>query len=106
MKTAHCLVVLALIASLPTAARAEENNMKEMNTKDQMNMGDTSPSGDADVDFVQGMIPHHKNAVDMAKVELQYGKDPEMRKLAEDIINAQDAEIDAMNAWLSKHTQK
>jgi uncharacterized protein (DUF305 family) len=62
-------------------------------------------TGDADIDFVRGMIPHHQGAIDMAKVEIAHGKDPEIRKLAEDIVKAQEAEIAAMKAWLAKRGQ-
>jgi uncharacterized protein (DUF305 family) len=45
---------------------------------------------------------HHEGAIDMAKAELSYGKDPVMRRLAEEIIVDQQSEIDAMNLRLSK----
>ena len=62
-------------------------------------------TGDVDVDFVRGMIPHHQGAIDMAKVELEHGKDPAIRKLAEDVIKAQEAEIGQMQEWLKAHSK-
>lgn len=62
-------------------------------------------TGNADVDFVKGMIPHHQGAIDMAKTVLAFGADPEVKKLAEDVIKAQTAEIAMMQAWLKKQGQ-
>ena len=60
-------------------------------------------SGNADIDFVRGMIPHHQGAIDMAKVELAQGKDPELRTMAEKIISDQQKEMGQMEAWLKKN---
>ncbi|WP_175938381.1 DUF305 domain-containing protein [Caballeronia sp. BCC1704] len=63
-------------------------------------------TGDADKDFVERMIPHHQGAIDMAEVELKYGKDPQLRKLARDIVRAQRQEISTMKRWQSEHGSK
>ena len=71
-----------------------------MKMHDAMNIEFT---GKADADFAKGMIPHHQGAIDMAKIELQFGKDPEIRKLAEGVIAAQEGEIKFMTEWLARH---
>lgn len=62
-------------------------------------------TGNADVDFVKGMIPHHQAAVDMAKTVLAFGKSSDVKKVAEDVIKAQEAEIAWMKDWLKKQGQ-
>ncbi len=60
-------------------------------------------TGNADVDFIRGMIAHHQGAIDMARVVLDHGQDPEVKKLAQGIIAAQEGEIKWMQDWLAKN---
>ena len=60
-------------------------------------------TGNPDLDFARGMIPHHEGAIDMAKLQLAHGKDPQLRKMAEQIIKDQEKEIGELQAWLKKN---
>lgn len=119
-RTAIALTALLAAATLGSAAQAQQHHghgapaaatatdsastkaYKEANTKMHKDM-DIAYSGDADADFVRGMIPHHQGAIDMARIVLAHGKDPEIRKLAESVIRDQDKEVAMMKDWLKKH---
>lgn len=93
-KDAASTVSKTLSASSEALNKVNETMMKNMSVK---------MSGDTDVDFIKMMLAHHQGAVDMAEVELKYGKDPEARKLAETIIADQQREIKQMQDWLKVH---
>jgi uncharacterized protein (DUF305 family) len=91
-----------VMPATPADGGASSKAFKAANDKMMKGM-DVKLSGNADQDFVASMIPHHQGAIDMAKIELQHGTDPELRHLAQDIIAAQEKEIAGMTAWLAKH---
>ena len=60
-------------------------------------------TGNADVDFARGMIPHHQGAIDMARIVLEHGSDPALRALAATIVETQQGEIAFLHDWLARH---
>jgi uncharacterized protein (DUF305 family) len=108
-KIAAVVSVIALLSV--TAVRADQaEDVKQMHEAYQQSMGAMKDdmhhgmmSDDPDVAFAAGMLPHHEGAVEMAKIELKYGKDPEMLELARKIVAAQAAEITQMKKWLKAH---
>jgi uncharacterized protein (DUF305 family) len=79
--------------------RALEKSMAAMHSA----MDEVAYGGNPDADFARLMIPHHQGAVQMAKVELQFGTDPRLRRLAQEIIVTQESEIDFMSLTLKTY---
>lgn len=91
-------------AAMSGADPAFEAQMK-VHEKMTAEMGKIGPSGNPDVDFVRMMIPHHQGAIDMAEVELKFGKDESRKELARQIIETQKKEIAEMREWLAKNAK-
>jgi uncharacterized protein (DUF305 family) len=106
---------LAAVSVVAVAVWPQDHSMDQMTTHDtswvalmknmetmHAGMADVKPSGNQDTDFANLMLPHHQAAVDMARTELLYGNDPQMRRLAQEIITDQESEIQLMQLWLSR----
>ena len=116
--TAAAIVTLAAAASFTPLALAQANkphgsaaapmaggmmDMKSMMKENNDKMGAMAMTGNADVDFAMMMKMHHQGAIDMAEMELKHGKEPQMKKLAKDIIEAQKKEIAQFDKFLASH---
>ena len=73
--------------------------MTDMHAEMMVGLGYNDP----DTAFAKIMLGHHRGAMDMAKIELKYGNDPDMRELAQQIMDAQQLEIDTLKKWLASH---
>lgn len=109
--TPFLFVIAAALSTYLWAAQPDDSASIDQMHKDYMapmgQMNESMHKGvmadDPDVAFASGMLAHHQGAVAMAKVQLKYGKDPQMRKLAQNVISSQEAEIVQMKAWLTQH---
>lgn len=99
------IISLGLFTLVSTFGMAHAQQMPSNNHTNMM-MVNNIEGKNADINFVKGMIEHHKGAVTMSQQELKYGKDPEMRRLAQSIIKAQQQEIKMMERWLQQHPAK
>jgi uncharacterized protein (DUF305 family) len=102
-------LIAVLVLALAPAARTSEQDPDRADCFRSMMNGATARmhgamhvpfTGDADRDFARMMIPHHQGAIDMALVELRYGKDERLKRLAQEIIVTQREEIDVMHLAL------
>ena len=110
-------IVLVLISAVALSASQQDSHshsdqvtadpdwteLQQSMEKMHAAMASVKPSGNSDTDFVRLMLPHHQAAIDMAKTQLVYGKDPQMRRLAQEIITDQQSEIELMQLWLKQH---
>jgi uncharacterized protein (DUF305 family) len=96
--------IAATMSAVPLAAFSQDATQGYKVAMDKM-MADMhmQGTGDPDKDFAIMMMPHHQGAIDMAKVELQFGKDQQLRAMAQMIIDAQEKEIAEFKEWLAKH---
>jgi uncharacterized protein (DUF305 family) len=113
--TSDSVLYLAVVLAVAVAVWPQDHLMGHMATHDtswvalmknmetmHAAMAAVEPSGNEDADFVNLMLPHHQAAVDMARMELLYGNDPQMRRLAQEIITDQESEIQLMQLWLNR----
>jgi uncharacterized protein (DUF305 family) len=106
MKTATSLALAALFGAFaPVAASAvlpDDGYMAQTRAamSTMMDAMDIAPSGNVDEDFVAGMVPHHQGAIAMAEAELRFGRNPALRRIAQEIVVTQQDEVVAMRRAL------
>ncbi|MDF7676994.1 DUF305 domain-containing protein [Neisseriaceae bacterium ESL0693] len=100
------LLVLGLTgyaAAAPMQTQAYKSEYQASMQRMHQEMMPAIEANNPDVAFAQGMLAHHEGAVSMAKIQLKYGHDAKMRRLAEEIIREQQAQIKILQQWLQQH---
>jgi uncharacterized protein (DUF305 family) len=94
---------LSAISTVPSSvsARKADADLDKSIERMHAEMQKVHYSGNTDADFASLMVPHHQGAVQMAEVELQFGSDPRLRRLAQEIILTQQSEIDVMRSVIT-----
>lgn len=104
--TGHKMPMDGMQHAAPSGEAAASPSTAGFQAAMDMMMRNSAPlTGNTDRDFAAQMIPHHQAAIDMAQLELQHGRDPEMRRLATEIITAQEREISQLKAFLARQPQ-
>ena len=83
-------------------SKEAHNELGEIMEKMETDMKGMAKTGNADKDFLMMMIPHHKSAVTMSEEQLSHGKNLELKKMAQKIMNDQTAEIKQLESLLPK----
>ena len=108
MKTLTKLAAVIALVGSAAVALAQDSATEAFKAADMdmmKNMNSAPETGNPDVDFRTHMIPHHEGAIAMAKVALEYAKDADTKRLAQNIIEAQEKQVADMQAWLKKHAR-
>jgi uncharacterized protein (DUF305 family) len=94
--------MIALASSGTSAAATTFGSEMRIAMDKMMAAMDVRPSGRVDEDFVAMMVPHHQGAIDMSQAELQFGRNPLLQRIAQEIIIDQQQEIAAMHLALGQ----
>ena len=98
VRSAVLLTAMAAAGEMGPLTESENSFLAATQTSMRTMMAgmQSTPQGDVDQDFIGKMIPHHQGAIDMAKAELRYGRNEQLRRIAQEIIVEQQAEIAVM----------
>lgn len=98
LSAALCAVLAA--ACSPAFAQDKSSQLHQVMSKNMQQMQSMQMTGDVDRDFAMMMKHHHQSGIEMAQVQVRSGKDPELRKQAQNIIDGQKKEMAALDRWI------